>query len=136
VTRALAAALTGLAVAAAAGCGNRTTPDLFALERYGSVPGARLSLRVNDNGQVRCNGGERRRLPDQQVLDAREIARELNEVAPRTLARRPGSILRYRLELEEGTVRFADNSRGQEEAMALTQAFARRVAREVCGLAR
>ncbi|HVE67091.1 MAG TPA: hypothetical protein VNB64_00785 [Solirubrobacteraceae bacterium] len=131
-----AVATAALCLLAAAGCGNRETPDLFAVERYGSVPAARLSLRVNDNGQVRCNGGERRRMADQLVLDARGIARELNEVAPRTLAPRPGSVLRYRLELEEGAVRFADNSRGQSEEMFETQAFVRRVAREVCGLPR
>ncbi len=123
-------------LAVLAGCGNRHSPDLFVLDRFGEVPGAQLRLRVYDDGQVRCNGGERRRLPDQLVLDAREIARELNELAPRTLRPRARSILRYRLRLEEGTVRFADNSRGQAPAMSLTQAFTRRVARDVCGLRR
>jgi hypothetical protein len=124
------------AALAAAGCGNRTSPDLFVLERSGSVPGARLALRVKDDGRVRCNGGEARRLPDALLLDARQIARELNLVAPRRL--RPGarSILSYRLALEEGTVAFSDSSRGQTKEMYLTQAFARQVAREVCGLAR
>lgn len=124
------------AIAVLAGCGNRHSPDLFVLDRSGDVPGAQLRLRVYDDGQVRCDGGERRRLADQLVLDAREIARELNELAPRTLPRRPRSILRYRLRLAQGTVRFADNSRGQPPAMALTQAFTRRVARDVCGLPR
>ncbi|MDQ4040886.1 MAG: hypothetical protein M3141_03955 [Actinomycetota bacterium] len=123
-------------LAVLAGCGNRHSPDLFVLDRAGEIPGAQLRLRVYDDGQVRCAAGERRRLPDQLVLDAREIARELNALAPRTLRPRPGSILRYRLRLEEGSVRFADNSRGQAPAMSLTQAFTRRVAREVCGLPR
>ena len=131
--RALAA---GVAAALLAGCGNRTSPDLFRLDRGGGVPGARLSLRVSDDGRVRCNGGERRRLPDDALLDAREIARELGEVAPRTLAPGPRSVLSYRLRLEEGTVRFSDSSRGQTKQMFLAQAFTRRVAREVCGLAR
>jgi hypothetical protein len=126
----------GAAALVLAGCGNRTSPDLFALERSGSVPGARLALRVQDDGRVRCNGGERRRLPDQLLLDARQIARELNLVAPRTL--RPGarSILAYKLRVEEGTVAFSDSSRGQTKEMYLAQAFARSVARRVCGLPR
>ena len=121
---------------AAAGCGNRTSPDLFVLERTGAGPGARLSLRVQDDGQVSCNRAARRRLPDDALLDAREIARELNEVAPRTLPPGRRSVLAYRVKLEEGTVRFSDSSRRQSKAMFLTQAFTRRVAREVCGLAR
>ena len=135
MTRQVAAAGLMLALAGA-GCGNRRAPDLFVLTRTGAIPGAALTLRVYDDGQVRCNGGERRRLPEELLLDARRIARELNELAPAALPPRPRSILRYRMRLEEGTVRFADNSRGQARAMFETQAFARRVARDVCELLR
>jgi hypothetical protein len=134
-----AAAAAGLiSVLAAAGCGNRRAPDLFVLARSGDVPGARLELRVSDDGLVRCNGGAPRRLPDALLLDAREIARELEGEAQddRTLPPAPRSVLSYRIELEEGTVRFADNSRGQQQAMFEAQRFARRAAREVCGLPR
>ena len=125
-----------VALIALAGCGNRRAPDLFVVQRDGELPGGRLELRVSDDGRVRCNGGERRRLPDELLLDAREIARDLNDLAPRKLPSRPGSLLRYRVRVEDGTVAFADNSRGQAKAMSRTQAFARRVAREVCGLMR
>lgn len=129
--------LVALAAAVAlAGCGNRHAPDLFVLERTGSIPGARLELRVTDDGLVRCNGGPRRRMPDARLLDAREIARALNEIAPRTLPPGPRSILRYRLRLEDGTVAFSDSSRGQKKEMFLAQELARRVARGTCGLAR
>ena len=129
--------MAGLAAASTlAGCGNRQAPDLFLLTRTGSIPGARLTLRVTDDGLVRCNGGERRRMPDELLLDAREIARELNDIAPRTLAPGPRSILRYRLRLEEGRVAFSDSSRGQTKEMFLTQSFARQAARQVCRLPR
>ena len=131
-----AAPAAALALLAAAGCGNRTSPDLFVVQRTGSIPGARLELRVYDDGQVRCNGGERRRLPEELLLDAREIARELNEVAPRTLPPGRRSVLRYRLRLEEGDVAFSDSSRGQTESMFEAQGLVRRVARRVCGLPR
>ncbi|HEU4703782.1 MAG TPA: hypothetical protein VFS37_14980, partial [Conexibacter sp.] len=57
---ALAAGLVGAIVLA--GCG-AATPDVFLLTRSGSIPGARLTLLVNDGGTVRCNGGEPRQLP-------------------------------------------------------------------------
>ena len=122
-----------LALAAAAGCGNRTAPDLFVVQRSGPVPGARLELRVYDDGQVRCDGGARRGLPDGALLDARAIARELNALAPRTLPPGPRSVASYRVEVEEGTVRFSDSSPGQARPMFELQAFTRRVARETCG---
>jgi hypothetical protein len=137
VTKRLAAA--GLVLLlAGAGCGNRRAPDLFVLTRTGTVPGAQLRLRVSDDGLVRCNGGAPRRLPDARLLDAREIARELEGPAGRDVALPPrrSSILRYRLVLEAGTVAFSDNSRGQTAAMFRTQDFARQVARQVCRLAR
>jgi hypothetical protein len=124
------------AAAALTGCGNRRAPDLFVLTRTGSIPGADLRLRVTDDGLVRCNGGQRQRMSDPLLLDAREIERELNGVAPRSLPPGPRSVLRYRLLLEDGTVTFSDSSRGQTREMFLTQEFARGVARQVCGLAR
>lgn len=121
---------------AAAGCGNRNAPDLFVLTRTGSIPGANLRLQVTDDGLVRCNGGERKRMPDRDLLDAREIARELNAIAPRTLRPGPRSVLRYRLRLEKGVVAFSDSSRRQTKEMSLTQSLARQVARKVCRLPR
>jgi hypothetical protein len=128
-----------VAVAAAvalAGCGNRTAPDLFVLARSGAVPGARLTLRVSDDGLVRCNGAQRTRIADDLLLDARQIARELNEQGSRTLPPGRRSVLRYRLRLEDARVAFSDSSRGQTKAMFLTQEFTRRVARGACGLPR
>jgi hypothetical protein len=129
----------GLAVAAtaAAGCGTEP-PDLFLLTRTGSIPGAGLRLLVRDDGVTRCNGGPRHQLPDPQLLDAREIARELADPASkhRSLPPGRGSVLRYRIRLEQGTVTFSDDSRGQTKEMFLAQRFARTVATRVCGLPR
>jgi hypothetical protein len=124
------------AAAALAGCGNRHAPDLFVLTRTGTIPGARLTMRVTDDGLVSCNGGPRRRIPDARLLDAREIVRELNKIAPRSLPPGSSSVLHYRLRLEQGTVTFSDSSRRQTREMFLAQEFTRRVAQQVCGLAR
>jgi hypothetical protein len=129
-------AAAGIAATVAA-CGTRP-PDLLVLTRSGAVPGAGLRLLVRDDGDVRCNGGATRRLTDSQLLDAREIARELAEPASKHLALPAGrgAVLHYRVRLEEGTVSFSDDSRGQTREMFLSQRFARSVATTVCGLPR
>jgi hypothetical protein len=134
-------ALAGFGAAAAAlitaGCGTRPD-DLFVLARSGSIPGARLLLQVDDGGYVRCNRGKRIRMSDDQLLDAREIERELEPEAGEgvTLAPTRNTVLRYSIRMEAGIVRFADTSHGIDDDMRKAAAFARSVARGVCGLAR
>jgi hypothetical protein len=120
-----------------AGCGTHP-PDLFVLTRTGSIPGAGLRLLVRDDGVVHCNDGAAHQLPDPQLLDAREIARELADPASKHVSLPPGrgSVLHYRIRLEQGTVAFSDDSRGQTKEMFLAQRFARTAATQVCGLRR
>jgi len=135
--RRLAAPAAVLAGIVGTGCGGAAA-ELFTVERTGSIPGARLTLRVFDDGRVRCNGGARRRLPDEQLLRAREIERELSDEVEQGLALKPGprSVLAYRLLSRKGTVAFSDTSRGLTPALLRVPAFARAVAKDTCGLAR
>ena len=130
------AGVAGLGVALLGTSCGRTAPDLFEVHRSGAVPGARLVLAVSDNGLVRCNRGAPRRLPDGQLLAAREIARGLEEPASRglTLEPGPGSVLSYRVRLAQGTVTFSDTSSRVRPELARVQAFTRRVGKDVCGL--
>lgn len=140
--RAAAGALLTVA-ALLAGCGG-PSPDLFVVERTGSVPGARLTLVVDDGGFVRCNGGERRQISSEQLIDAREIARTINGeedkpgLADRDLALppRPGSVLRYDVRTEQGSVSFADTSAGQPQDLYRLANLTRVLAKQVCGLPR
>jgi hypothetical protein len=126
-----------LAVLALAGCGAQA-PDLFVVQRTGTIPGARLDLRVSDQGTVSCNHGAPRRLPDEQVLRARELARAVEATIER--GRRPapgrGGVLSYRVTMSRGTVSFDDTSPGLAPQLAALQGFTRTVARGVCGLRR
>jgi hypothetical protein len=139
----LAVATAALAAAAAAGCGGEAG-DLLAVERSGSIPGARLDVRVTVDGRAACNRGDLRQLPSDQVLAARRIERALagEEEDPGPAARdvrlRPGprSIMRYRARVEAGTVAFADTSRGQPPAFFQVAKLTRDVARGTCGLRR
>ncbi|HEV7773055.1 MAG TPA: hypothetical protein VGO48_07220 [Conexibacter sp.] len=135
--RALLPALVSTAALALAGCG-AAYPDVFLLTRSGSLPGARLTLLVNDGGTVSCNGGEEHQLPPRQLLDARRIAEDLSEQAhdDLTLPAPPDSVLRYRLRTQDGTVTFSDVDAVARPELAPVIVFARKVAQDVCGLAR
>jgi len=125
------------AMIGAGGCG-ADYPDLLVVDRTGSLPGARLTLLVNDGGTVRCNGGEPRQLPARLLLDARTIARDLAEEAADDLAL-PASrdaLLRYRLRTQDGTVTFSDVDAVTRPKLAPVIVFTRAVAQDVCGLSR
>jgi hypothetical protein len=135
--RRLAAGAIGAVLLAAAGCGTPSA-DLFVVTRSGSIPGANLSLLVSDGGTVRCNGGASLSMGDERLLTARELARDLRKPAERalSLSAGPGSIMRYRVRVEEGTASFSDTSKGQPAVFFRVAAFTREVAKDVCGLTR
>ena len=118
------------------GCGGITAPDLFIVQRSGSGPGARLTLLVNDEGGVRCNGGRKVKLSDSQLVRAREIQEDLREAAAKhtSLAPRPKSVLSYYLRDENGSVRFGDNSAGQPAVFRRLTLFVLQTAQQVCHL--
>jgi hypothetical protein len=125
------------AALAVTACGSEPA-DLFVVQRAGAIPGARLDLRVTDDGRASCNRRPLVDITSEQLVDAREIERDLEPLAKRGLTLRPGtgSILRYRVETEEGTLRFADTSRGQPRPLFALAKLTRDVARQACGLAR
>lgn len=135
--RAGAAASLAAATLALAGCGGEAH-DLFLVQRAGTIPGARLALRVTDDGRASCNRGPLVDITSAQLIAARELERDLEPLAERrfALAPGPGSVLRYRVVLEEGAVRFADDSRRQPPALFRLAKLTRDVARGSCGLQR
>ena len=133
----LRALVLAAAVAATlAGCG---TPahDLFIVNRTGTIPGAKLRLRVTDDGHVRCNR-VMREMSSRALILSRVLAEDLAPVADKglSLPPRPGSVLRYDIRVAEGVVRFSDNSGGQPPVFARAVQLLRRIAREACGLSR
>ncbi len=135
--RAVAVVAAAVTVAlAGAGCGGVLSPDLFVLYRSGSTPGARLTLLVNEEGVVRCNGGPPRHLSDPQIIEARVIQEDLKDPASRreSFPAAPGSVLSYYVRDQDGSVSFADNSPGQPAVTRKLAAFALAVAQGVCGL--
>jgi hypothetical protein len=135
--RSPATGLGALAVAAAlVGCGGIKAPDLFIVERTGSVAGARLTLLVNEEGGVRCNGGRTLKLSDPALIDARTLQEELSAPASKHLSLPPGprSVLSYYVRDENGAVSFSDNSSGQPAVLRRLALFVLQTAQQVCGL--
>jgi hypothetical protein len=134
--------LTVLTAAVVAGCGTPSA-DLMLVQRTGTIPGARLHLRVQDGGEVTCNRERKASLTSKQLIDARAIVTDLEGKeggGPATRdAKLPpgrGSILRYDVRVEAGTVAFSDTSRGQPQAFYRLAKLVRDVARQACGLPR
>lgn len=139
--RRLAPALALLVLSSLAACGGITAPDLFIVQRSGSGPHARLTLLVNEEGRVHCNGvatrnGRKLKLSDSALVQARAIQEDLKEPASARLSlpARPGSVLSYTVRDEDGSVRFGDNSRGQPKALRQLALFVLQTSQRVCGL--
>jgi hypothetical protein len=130
-------ALGALAVAlASSGCGGVQAADLFIVQRNGSTPQARLTLLVNEEGVVRCNGGPPLRLSDPQIVRARDIQEELHGPASKhlSLPARPGSVLSYYVRDVDGTASFSDNSRGQPAVLRQLALFVLQTSQQLCHL--
>jgi hypothetical protein len=129
------ACLLGSTLVTLGGCGVRSA-DLFLVERTGTIPGARLTLLVSEDGRVSCDGRAAGRLSDAQLVRARGIQEDLQDPASRrlTLPPRPGSVLRYVVRQEGGTVRFSDNSAGQPPALRQLALLVLQIAQGSCHL--
>lgn len=133
------AALATAALATAAplaGCGGIAAPDLFVVQRSGSVAGAGLTMVVNEEGGVRCNGGPTLKLSDPQLVEARAIQEDLHEPASKHISLPPGprSVLSYYVRDENGTVRFSDDSAGQPQVFRRLALLVLQAAQHVCHL--
>ena len=119
-----------------AACGGIKAPDLFIVQRSGNVAGARLTLLVNEEGGVHCNGGQTLKLSDPQLIEARSIQEDLREPASRHTSLPAGSqsVLSYYLRDENGSVQFSDDSPGQPAVFRRLAAFVLQTAQMVCHL--
>jgi hypothetical protein len=125
-----------LAVATLLGaCSGVTAADLFIVYRSGSTPQARLTLLVNEEGTVTCNGRVvQQKLTDAQIVKAREIQEDLQKPSSSHLSLPPGaqSVLHYYVRDESGWVRFSDNSAGQPAVLQKLQLFVLQTGQEIC----
>lgn len=125
-----------LAPLAALGCGGLRAADLFIVFRAGPGPQSRLTLLVNEEGAVHCNGRAAGKLSDAQIVEARGIQEDLHGPASEQLSLPPqtGSVFSYRVRDPDGSVRFADNSRKQPPVLRRLALFVVQTAQQVCHL--
>ena len=131
-------ALSGiLAAALLAGCG-APSADLFVVTRSGKDKNANVTMVVSDGGTATCNGGKAKALPGEMLLDARQLARDLDKQAALNIELPPAknSILRYVVHTEAGEVAFSDTSLGKPTTFNQVIAFTQDVVEGVCGITR
>lgn len=124
-------------VLALAACGGKSA-DLFEVQRSGADRNANVDLVVNDGGTVTCNRGSARALTGKQLLDARALARRLQQQASLSIAlpKGPGSTLRYVVRTANGRVSFYDTSEQRPHVFDQLVVFSKDVIEGVCGIER
>jgi hypothetical protein len=132
----LLAAVAAAAAAALAACGT-PSPDLMVITRSGADPAANVTMLVNDGGSVTCNG-KKYEMTDPEILDARQLVRDLADQATLgiQLPPGPGSTLRYRVRMEKGTIAFSDRSAGIPLTFQRVAKFTKDVSEGACHIAR
>ena len=120
-----------------AGCGlDVASPDLFVLHRTGQ--GQTLTLLVNDSGTIRCNGGKAKPISDPLLLDARDLAKDLDQdVQDNRRFPQPAKVFSYRVTLQDGTLAFSDAAAARNPKypeLARAELFAAQAAQGPCGL--
>ena len=131
-----AVATTALIGFAGVSCGT-PSPDLFVVNRDGTVPGAKLRLLVSDQ-TARCNDRPVNRLTSGQIIEARALRRDLlalqrgDDAIPKAP---PAQIFTFAVQTEEGTLRYPDTQQRPAILPRLSR-FVRRVAIDTCGLTR
>lgn len=136
-TRRPAGLLVLAATSVALGACGTPSPDLFVVERDGSVPGAKLNLLVSDI-TVRCNGRSPVPMTSKQTIEARDITDDLRLVQSRAVRvpkAPPAQIFSFAIRTEDGILRFADTAQ-RPRILPRTARFIRRVAIDTCKLER
>jgi hypothetical protein len=123
-----------LAALAVAGCGGGSG-DLMAIEiAKGPARGRALDIVIKDNGRATCNGGSEESIPSDLLIDARELERDLDDLAEEGAFFEPTGAGRreYVVRTKAGTVRWSEGDRGLPRELPRTQLLALRLDRLLC----
>lgn len=126
------------AILVLASCGTQQSADLFVVKRTGKIPGANLTLLVSDGGTARCNGGSPQPLPNDMLLQAREITKQLAEdkTKPVPAIGVVNPIYEFEVKFGAGGVSWQDGNPHVPESFKQIAYLTRRIAKQVCHLTR
>ena len=117
-----------------AGCGG-TSGDLMAIEvEGGEGRGRPLDIVVANDGRGTCNGGAEKPIPSDVVIEARELERELADLAEEGATYGPaGEDQReYVVRMKAGSVRWGEGEAGLPEVLPRAQLLTVKLDRLLC----
>jgi hypothetical protein len=132
----LSAIVVALGVVALTGCGGVIVQDDFAVQRTGDVPGANLTLIVNDAGTATCNRAAAVPISGAQLIEARYIQTTIATQAQQglTLPAGPRPVFHYAVRTPDGHVAFYDDSKGQPSIFDALALLTLQIAQQDCHL--
>lgn len=122
-----------IVAALVSGCGLQVQgADLFLVTRTG--PGPKLSLLVNEDGTISCDGGKAKQLPDPLLLQARDLATSLNNDAKLRFGASAAGVFRFTVKVPNGTFTFRDTAGSARKELAQLELFVVQAAADPCGI--
>ena len=118
-----------------AGCGLAIQePDLFLVTRTGQ--GQKLTMLVNSDGTVTCNGKTGTPLQSSLLITARDIEPNLHYDATKHLqiAHSANSVFTYSVRTDAGTFAFPDTAAANHPSLAQLELFTVQAAQSSCGI--
>jgi hypothetical protein len=116
-----------------AGCGG-SPGDLLSIGVSGGFAPAKHTIVVSADGRASCDRGPLKELPAHRVIDARELEKDVADLATRAAAYpSPAADAReYTLRTKAGTVRWGEGARGLPSELARAQLLELQLQRIVC----
>jgi hypothetical protein len=121
-----------VAAAALSGCGGEAG-DLMSIEYEGGPTGIHHTVVVTGDGRGSCDRGPEKLLPSDRVIDAREIEKEVTDLARKAAdyPPKPGA-RRYIINTDDGDVRWSEGDPGLPSVLPRAQLLALQLERLLC----
>ena len=109
-------------------------PDLFLIKRTGE--GQALTMLINSDGTVQCDGKAGKPLSSSQLITARAIQPNIHYDALQKLAipRSPNSIYMYSVQTDSGTITFPDTAAVHHPSLGQLELLVAQAAQSSCGV--
>ena len=129
----IAAALTSCLLLSACGL-EIQEPDLFLIKRTGE--GRTLTMLINSDGTVQCDGKAGKSLSSSQLITARAIQPNIHYDALQKLAipRAPNSVYMYSVQTDSGTITFPDTAAAHHPSLGQLELLVAQAAQSSCGV--